>query len=180
MKMKNVMTKAWEIAREGAAKFGGKASEYFAKALKMAWAIIKKGVDMMDHKEKFIELVKEFIALSNETRKYDLNVRHLKLQDYIDVFDEDRKEFMVDAMTEQVQKAKDYLQHKMDTVVRTNDFETVQSGIKNFKKKDDEGYFLLREGIYKVDGGRYIQVSKNNNEYRFVSEETVTRWNMAF
>ncbi|KYG89135.1 hypothetical protein A0U40_14020 [[Bacillus] sp. KCTC 13219] len=40
--MKNVMTKAWEIAREGATKFGGKVKEYFTEALKMAWAIIKR------------------------------------------------------------------------------------------------------------------------------------------
>lgn len=41
--MKNVMTKAWEIAREGQMKFGGKVKEYFAEALKMAWAIVKAG-----------------------------------------------------------------------------------------------------------------------------------------
>lgn len=41
--MKNVMVRAWEIAREGAARFGGKAVEYIAVALKMAWAEVKKG-----------------------------------------------------------------------------------------------------------------------------------------
>lgn len=39
--MKNVMKKAWEIAREGQKKFGGKVKEYFAEALKMAWSIVK-------------------------------------------------------------------------------------------------------------------------------------------
>lgn len=39
--MKNVMTIAWEIARKGAAKFGGKVKSYFAQALKMAWAQVK-------------------------------------------------------------------------------------------------------------------------------------------
>lgn len=39
--MKNVMVNAWEIARKGAAKFGGKVKEYFVEALKMAWAIVK-------------------------------------------------------------------------------------------------------------------------------------------
>lgn len=42
--MKDIMTRAWNIAKEGAAKFGGKASEYFAEALKMAWAEVKKVV----------------------------------------------------------------------------------------------------------------------------------------
>lgn len=35
------MTKAWEIAREGQKKFGGKVSEYIAEALRMAWAETK-------------------------------------------------------------------------------------------------------------------------------------------
>lgn len=39
--MKNIMTNAWKIAKEGASKFGGKAVEYFAEALKIAWANIK-------------------------------------------------------------------------------------------------------------------------------------------
>lgn len=37
------MVKAWEIARKGQKKFGGKASEYLSEALKIAWAIVKKG-----------------------------------------------------------------------------------------------------------------------------------------
>jgi len=37
-----VMTNAWEIARNGQGKFGGKVKEYFSIALKMAWAIFKK------------------------------------------------------------------------------------------------------------------------------------------
>lgn len=41
--MKNVMKTAWKIAKEGAAKFGGKVKEYFAEALRMAWAEMKKG-----------------------------------------------------------------------------------------------------------------------------------------
>lgn len=39
--MKNVMTRAWGIAKEAVVKFGGKVKEYFAEALKMAWAEIK-------------------------------------------------------------------------------------------------------------------------------------------
>lgn len=37
----NVMKRAWEIARKGQSKFGGKVSEYFAVSLKMAWAEAK-------------------------------------------------------------------------------------------------------------------------------------------
>lgn len=44
--MRNVMRKAWEIAREGQKKFGSKVKEYFAQALKMAWIIVKKGMEL--------------------------------------------------------------------------------------------------------------------------------------
>lgn len=37
------MTRAWEIAKEGAEKFGGKVKEYFQQALVIAWKEIKKG-----------------------------------------------------------------------------------------------------------------------------------------
>lgn len=39
--MKNVMVRAWEIAKAAVVKFGGKVREYFAAALKMAWAEAK-------------------------------------------------------------------------------------------------------------------------------------------
>ena len=58
--MKNVMTRAWEIAREGAANFGGKVKEYFAEALRMAWAETKKGANDLPkvvklHAEKILK-----------------------------------------------------------------------------------------------------------------------------
>src|SRR5699024_4826207 len=45
--MRNVMTKAWEIARKGVEKFGGKAIEYISESLRIAWAIVKKGGNKM-------------------------------------------------------------------------------------------------------------------------------------
>jgi len=36
-----VMRRAWEIAREGQARFGGSAKEYIAAALQMAWVEVK-------------------------------------------------------------------------------------------------------------------------------------------
>ncbi|EJW14744.1 hypothetical protein [Paenibacillus alvei] len=41
--MKNVMTRAWKIAKSAVVKFGGSAIEYFAEALRMAWKEIKQG-----------------------------------------------------------------------------------------------------------------------------------------
>lgn len=46
MTKKEIMIKAWKIAREGQKAFGGKVSEYFAEALKMAWAQAKNGLDI--------------------------------------------------------------------------------------------------------------------------------------
>lgn len=43
---KELMEKAWNIAREGQKAFGGKVSEYFAQALKMAWAQAKNAIDI--------------------------------------------------------------------------------------------------------------------------------------
>lgn len=37
----NIMTRAWEIAKEGASKFGGSVKAYFAVALEMAWIEFK-------------------------------------------------------------------------------------------------------------------------------------------
>ncbi|MCS4487174.1 hypothetical protein [Staphylococcus americanisciuri] len=38
---KQLFKHAWKLAKEGAEKFGGTSKEYFAEALKMAWAILK-------------------------------------------------------------------------------------------------------------------------------------------
>lgn len=43
---KELMNEAWNIAREGQKAFGGKVSEYFAEALKIAWAQAKNGLDI--------------------------------------------------------------------------------------------------------------------------------------
>lgn len=39
---KEIMKRAWEIARQGAEKFGGKAIEYIAESLRMAWKEAKQ------------------------------------------------------------------------------------------------------------------------------------------
>lgn len=43
---RNIMVNAWTIAKEGQKTFGGKVSEYFAQALKMAWAQAKNTIDI--------------------------------------------------------------------------------------------------------------------------------------
>lgn len=43
---KQIMKRAWEIARNGQKKFGGKVKEYFAIALKLAWKEVKSTVEI--------------------------------------------------------------------------------------------------------------------------------------
>lgn len=45
---KHVMTRAWEIAKTGAKRFGGNAKEYFAAALRMAWAEFKSAAAIVE------------------------------------------------------------------------------------------------------------------------------------
>ena len=42
---KQIMKRAWEIAREGQKKFGGKVREYIAIALKLAWKEVKSAME---------------------------------------------------------------------------------------------------------------------------------------
>ncbi|MBY9080968.1 hypothetical protein KIH86_02900 [Paenibacillus sp. HN-1] len=44
--MKNIMVRAWEIARTAVVRFGGKVQEYMAMALRQAWAEARKPVEM--------------------------------------------------------------------------------------------------------------------------------------
>lgn len=44
--MKKIMKRAWEIAREGVKKFGGKVKEYLAESLKLAWKEVKESVSL--------------------------------------------------------------------------------------------------------------------------------------
>lgn len=51
--MKQIMKKAWEIAKNAARKFGGRAFEYIAEALKEAWKEIRNmAMDITDRIEE--------------------------------------------------------------------------------------------------------------------------------
>ncbi len=73
--MKNIMTRAWEIAREAVKNFGGKIKEFFGGALKMAWEESKE--EKMAIKEWFVEKLQnekggflvEILGVMKETEK---------------------------------------------------------------------------------------------------------------
>ena len=50
--MKEIMKRAWQIAKEAVTKFGGSACEYFGEALRMAWAERKAPKDVLDRIEE--------------------------------------------------------------------------------------------------------------------------------
>jgi hypothetical protein len=55
VEMKKIMNRAWEIARE-AAKVSGRAIEYIAAALRMAWAEARKPADITDRIDELTAL----------------------------------------------------------------------------------------------------------------------------
>ena len=67
--MKEVMQTAWNIARQGQKKHGGKVSEYLSESLKIAWKIAKKlkGVKEVSNEVKLIGSEKQ-IAWANDIR----------------------------------------------------------------------------------------------------------------
>lgn len=85
--MKQVMSKAWEIAREGVKKFGGKVKEYFAEALRMAWSIVKGQVE----KVQLVGSPKQ-IAWAEDLRNGVKVVYELLKENNLIDYDEDEKE----------------------------------------------------------------------------------------
>lgn len=62
MNKKQIMKRAWEIARNGAKKFGGKVREYFAIALSIAWKEVKAMATKLIGSEKQVKWAKDIIA----------------------------------------------------------------------------------------------------------------------
>lgn len=85
MKMKNVMTKAWEIARNKAKTLGGKASEYISHGMKVAWEIHKFQLEMRkEYVNRYIERFnsREEMAIATLTETGDY--RNLRDEDHIE------------------------------------------------------------------------------------------------
>ena len=68
---KEIMKRAWQIAKRGAEKFGGKAVEYISESLKIAWREVKAVMKIQDEKMN---------VKYNEWKKYD------KHRVYIDIY----------------------------------------------------------------------------------------------
>ncbi|PWA05486.1 hypothetical protein DCC39_18035 [Pueribacillus theae] len=73
--MRNVMKRAWEMAKEGAKKFGGKAIEYIAESLKLAWKEVKNAVNELP---KLIGSEKQIKWAEDIREKFIKNVEKMK------------------------------------------------------------------------------------------------------
>jgi len=73
--MKEVMVRAWEIAKEAVVKFGGKAIEYIAEALKLAWAEFKNAqiVEVVTHCEETAYALFQF--MNTDSNGFDRSAR---------------------------------------------------------------------------------------------------------
>ncbi|MEK4951934.1 hypothetical protein NST12_16705 [Bacillus sp. FSL W8-1127] len=81
--MKNIMKRAWEIAREGVKKFGGKVKEYFVVALKLAWKEFK---DTVANENGYVKLVgsEKQVKWANDIRE-DISKMVRTVLDYYSV-----------------------------------------------------------------------------------------------
>lgn len=66
---RNVMVRAWEIAREGQKRHGGKVTEYLGEALRMAWKQIKSAAKMS------MQEVRKKLSYYYEVYGFDVSVR---------------------------------------------------------------------------------------------------------
>lgn len=55
---KQVMVRAWSLAKQAVSKFGGKAVDFFRSALAIAWKEIKNGVHVEVRTDRAAQLVK--------------------------------------------------------------------------------------------------------------------------
>lgn len=62
MNKSKLMKRAWELAKEGVKKFGGKVREYFAIALSIAWKEFKTMTTKLIGSEKQIKWANDIIA----------------------------------------------------------------------------------------------------------------------
>lgn len=70
---KQIMVRAWEIAKAAVAQFGGKAREYFAEALRMAWAEAKQPAQKST-REIMIERLETIVSNSTAKNYCDFEV----------------------------------------------------------------------------------------------------------
>lgn len=79
--MKNIMKRAWEIARKGQEQFGGKVSEYLSEALKVAWNEWKTFLSNLKELEKLNHKMKQ-VKPESKVHDYAMILERTKTETY--------------------------------------------------------------------------------------------------
>jgi hypothetical protein len=100
------MKRAWEIAREGQNKFGGKVSEYLSESLKMAWSEYQIFQERVDGAR---ELLNEFRSLALEAKKYNPKTQVIDVEEVLAVATPENAYKLYVHSSKKVNQAKKYL-----------------------------------------------------------------------
>lgn len=103
---KQVMNRAWEIAKAAVVQFGGKAREYFAEALRMAWAEAKAA--SVSPRQQIINRLHEIVANSTICAGYEMEIKANDWQKY----GKDRTYFSIVERSNNAKVSKHYKEKK--------------------------------------------------------------------
>lgn len=174
--MKQVMLKAWEIAREGVKKFGGKVKEYFAEALRIAWSIVKKSmgeikligtpkqVAWAEDLRKVVEVAFEIAKKTGLNSSYD-NERLQNAIDFIEkeVLSQTSAKFYIDKFQSvNVRKLKEVLKsdYKYKNIVASEILQNIN--FKQFTTEFKEKGYKFAKGLSVLQFGLRIESVTNN------------------
>ncbi|MCG5104467.1 hypothetical protein [Oceanobacillus alkalisoli] len=102
----NVMKRAWEIAREGQSKFGGKVSEYISESLKQAWFEYHIFQERVNDAR---QLLNEFRSLALEAKKYNPETQVIDVEEVLAVATPENAYKLYVHSSRKVNQAKKYL-----------------------------------------------------------------------
>lgn len=128
--MKQVMKRAWELAKQGVKKFGGKVREYLAASLSLAWKEVKNMGDKLaelvgsakqvkwaeDIRKKAIEELEEALKTVTKNDYFRKNGAKMKGKEVVEIFYKDCKLFEDQDVLEEVRsdakQALEYLKNE--------------------------------------------------------------------
>ncbi|MBP1971560.1 hypothetical protein J2Z83_003711 [Virgibacillus natechei] len=117
--MKNIMKRAWEIAKWGQNNHGGKVSEYLSEALKMAWKEAKGQTDRYQLQlDNFKSALEQYKELSLKAKEHNKNTPVIDVDVLMAKATPQNIEGATKAMQIKIGKAKVYLQQKRNDVLK--------------------------------------------------------------
>lgn len=83
---KNIMKRAWEIARQGQKNFGGSVKMYFSESLKMAWNASKQGGSKMET----IDVIR---ALTQDADNWDISFSSWEKNGIVRIYTKQKRQY---------------------------------------------------------------------------------------